>query len=148
MSLYVSTRFKEVSKKDTTIQLIVFASSFRCSEGRCERFGKSLAMGLPFSSGGELANRAVKCMISPKIEPRGWNREWNRSGLSPVLPLIFLMGSPLGTHKLHRNQETSLSRTFFWALAPWLRPPYLHGPRGGPHTSYGWFVIFGRMDYW
>jgi hypothetical protein len=51
MTLYVSTQFEEVSKLGTTIQLIVFVSSFRCSKGRCERFGKSLDMGLRFSSG-------------------------------------------------------------------------------------------------
>ena len=46
MTLYVSTQFEEVSKLGTTIQLIVFASSLRCCKGRCERFGKSLDMGL------------------------------------------------------------------------------------------------------
>ena len=44
-------------------------------------------------------------VISPKMSQGG-----GRSDLSPVLPLIFL----IGTHGLHRNQETSLSRTFFW----------------------------------
>ena len=57
---------------------------------------------------GDMSVRAINplSVISPKIEPRGWNR----GGLSPVSPLIFLMG----THRLHRKQETSLSRTFFW----------------------------------
>ena len=49
MTLYVSTQFKDNCPKATAIRLVVFASSSGCSEGPCERFGKSLAMGLRFS---------------------------------------------------------------------------------------------------
>ena len=41
---------------------IVYASSFRCSKGRCERSGKSLDRASTFRQS-ELANRAVKCHL-------------------------------------------------------------------------------------
>ena len=53
-------------------------------------------------------------VISPKIEPRGWNR----SGLSPVLPLIFLMG----THTLHRKATKKQAY-----LGPFFGSPMRHG---------------------